>query len=249
MQDLNDTFCSYCKVNFLAVNDMETPPTTPQCQHNVEHQNERNNHVMRSRGDDPFMDVDADGQASCPGPSPFDQRIKVLVKESLREDFKPPNIFLIISKNKLWFLLEHQTNLEHCQIERDNHVITTLQYQHIPQPVPEINPTVPQCPQGEDPFIVRTAVGQATPTQLLKKLQNPRSNQHKLCPPFHNHAGSESHKLDITHSPQLKAGSRNCHLRGPASTCGDHWWFIRMEPPASATFKAKLFNATIEPRT
>ncbi|KAJ7579997.1 hypothetical protein C8J56DRAFT_896624 [Mycena floridula] len=34
---------------------------------------------------------------------------------------------------------QHQTNLEHCQIERDNHVITTLQYQHIPQPVPEIN--------------------------------------------------------------------------------------------------------------
>ncbi|KAJ7588427.1 hypothetical protein C8J56DRAFT_890219 [Mycena floridula] len=37
--------------------------------------------------------------------------------------------------------------------QRDNHVITTLQYQHIPQPVPGVNPTVPQCPQGEDPFM------------------------------------------------------------------------------------------------
>ncbi|KAJ7592264.1 hypothetical protein C8J56DRAFT_780848 [Mycena floridula] len=61
----------------------ETPPTTPQRQRNIEHQNERDNRVMNtpqhrqlpqpvpnieitpqgSRSEDPFMDVDADGQA------------------------------------------------------------------------------------------------------------------------------------------------------------------------------------------
>ncbi|KAJ7572127.1 hypothetical protein C8J56DRAFT_741276, partial [Mycena floridula] len=61
----------------------ETPPTTPQRQRNIEHQNERDNRVMNTpqhrrlpqpvpdidiaprgpRGEDPFMDVDADGQA------------------------------------------------------------------------------------------------------------------------------------------------------------------------------------------
>ncbi|KAJ7586912.1 hypothetical protein C8J56DRAFT_1051206 [Mycena floridula] len=70
-------------VTLLAVDDMETPPTTPQRQRNVERQNERNNRVMSTpqhrrlpqpvpdidfapwglRGEDPFMDVDANGQA------------------------------------------------------------------------------------------------------------------------------------------------------------------------------------------
>ncbi|KAJ7577664.1 hypothetical protein C8J56DRAFT_1113064 [Mycena floridula] len=44
-----------------------------------------------------------------------------------------------------------------------NTVRSTLQYQHIPQPVPEIDITVPQCPQGEDPFMDVDSDGQAFP--------------------------------------------------------------------------------------